>query len=353
MDQIVSTATANKAPNRTKDYYPFFDYIRAAAAIGVFFVHAGGDKYLPNDSGNFFVQVFFALSGYLIGRILLRTSARDLPHFYFNRSLRIWIPYAIAIFVLFAVTALKQGLNDPKFFEFFFYMLTFVYNWFGPPQLAAYVHRMPLDGTANHFWSICVEEQFYLLAPFIIVFAKRAISIAILVSVIALNFLLPHYYSSIALGVLLAMSNKERLFACLSLGGAIILFPFFGYEQWAPFLAAAIIGFLSMRGEQTAIGRVIGGASYSFYLNHWIGLFAIGFALKQGVGNIASYSLGFAVSSGISLLHYRWIDSQIALRRSDLFTVSRGKAACIAGFSLVSIGLVVGLYLTVSLFPRT
>jgi peptidoglycan/LPS O-acetylase OafA/YrhL len=349
MDQIVPNGQVNTsvmAAVYIKDYYPLFDYVRAFAAIGVFFAHADGGKYLPESSGNFFVQIFFALSGYLIGGILLRTSARGLPNFYFNRSLRIWIPYAIAILVLAIVTALKQGFKEPKFFEFFFYMITFVYNWFGPPQLASHAHQMPLDGTANHFWSICVEEQSYLLAPFVIVLAKRAVAVALLLFVIVLNFSVPHYFSSIALGVLLAMSARERLFASLALCVAIFLIMIFNYEQWAPFLSVAIIGFLSAPGEQTRIGRVIGGASFSFYLNHWIGLFAIGFAQRHGASNFASYLFGFAIAIGISLAHYGVVDSRIAFNRAGLYSINRGKAVCIAGFSLVSIGSVVGLYLT-------
>jgi peptidoglycan/LPS O-acetylase OafA/YrhL len=72
--------------------------------------------------------VFFALSGFLIGGILLNSDAKDVPRFYFNRSTRIWIPYAIAIALLLTVTLLKQGWPDTKMWEFFTYKATFVYN---------------------------------------------------------------------------------------------------------------------------------------------------------------------------------------------------------------------------------
>jgi|SRR5579871_5180082 len=105
-------------------YYPYFDYVRAVAAIGVFAAHADGLTYLPEHLGNACVQIFFALSGFLIGGILLRLKPEDLPKFYFNRATRIWIPYAIAIGLIAFVTAIKQGFQDPKFVEFFFYYIT-------------------------------------------------------------------------------------------------------------------------------------------------------------------------------------------------------------------------------------
>ena len=89
-------------PTRAKDevYYPLFDYVRAAAAIGVFISHSDRYGLFPTDIGHASVQIFFALSGFLIGGILLRSKREDIPRFYFNRSTRIWIPYALAILLL-------------------------------------------------------------------------------------------------------------------------------------------------------------------------------------------------------------------------------------------------------------
>jgi peptidoglycan/LPS O-acetylase OafA/YrhL len=343
METTIAAHTPEKAVVSTSTYYQFFDYVRAIAAVGVFVAHADSWHLLPDNFGNFCVQVFFALSGYLIGGLLQRSDREDLPRFYFNRALRIWIPYAIAIFLLFLVTAIKQGLHDPKFFEFFFYMVTFVYNWFGPPQLAEFIHRMPLDGTANHFWSICVEEQFYLLAPFLIVFLNRSIAVGALVALVVLNFFVPHDFCSIALGALMALCGREYWFSFASLVLAAMTFSFFPYQVWAPFLSVAIIGFLSVRRDQDPIGRVVGGASYSFYLNHWIGLFGINFFTGHGIDHKLAWLLGLAIASTISVSHYLVIDSRIVAYRSNLFTRGRGKMACIVAFCLVGTGLLGGL----------
>jgi len=201
----------NKSASHHSNYLPALDYLRAAAALGVFLNHAHFFSFIPSDFGTACVQIFFALSGFLIGSILLRTEPRELPRFYFNRTTRIWIPYLIAIALIFVVTTVKQGLSDPKFSEFFFYDVTFVYNWFGPPQLAEFVHRMPLDGTGNHFWSICVEEQFYLLAPFVLLFLPRIVASLGLLGLLALNFVFPHYFASISLGLLLALHSDRKI----------------------------------------------------------------------------------------------------------------------------------------------
>lgn len=90
-------------------YYPWFDWLRALLAIAVMFTHEGLSPW--NQSGNFAVQVFFALSGWLIGGILLKISLKDLPRFYFNRALRIWAPYYIALLLLITASLLKEPIT--------------------------------------------------------------------------------------------------------------------------------------------------------------------------------------------------------------------------------------------------
>src|SRR6266508_6836356 len=75
--------------------YPLFDWLRFVLASAVVLGHTKIITWSP--AGNLSVQVFFALSGWLIGGILLETKRDELPRFFFNRTTRIWLPYFFAI----------------------------------------------------------------------------------------------------------------------------------------------------------------------------------------------------------------------------------------------------------------
>jgi peptidoglycan/LPS O-acetylase OafA/YrhL len=338
-------------------YYPLYDYLRIVLAVGVFTAHADRAERFPPLLGNACVQVFFALSGFLIGSILVASTRDSLRRFYFNRCTRIWIPYAIAVLVLFLATAVHQGLSDSKLWEFFFYKVTFVYNVFGPRQLAEFRARMPLQGTGNHFWSICVEEQFYLVAPFVMLFLPRW-RVAILAAVVALNFAFPHNFGSIALGVLFAISKDKFgnwnlrpagtlvLGLCLVAMYVVIRKGWVRYEVGVPFAAVSIVALLGRPGRQTAIGTLLGGMSYPFYLNHWIGLvlrksLERRLHLPMAVGTLAALSIALVLGA----VHYHFIDRVILRKRSRWYTERRGLLSCVAGVSLATLGLAIGFFL--------
>ena len=115
-------------------YYPFFDWLRGLLAITVMFTHEGLIGWAL--SGNFAVQIFFALSGWLIGSILIKLEPSKLTQFYFNRAVRIWIPYYFALILLILASLIREPVTD-KWIEFIFYKFSFVYNIFGAPQLAS------------------------------------------------------------------------------------------------------------------------------------------------------------------------------------------------------------------------
>ena len=111
------------------------------------------------------VDLFFVLSGYLIGDKLLG----DIDHFgrirfsafYLNRAFRIFPAYLVAVTIYFSFTQVQEGRALQPLWRF----LTFTQN-------------LPIDLFANtfsHAWSLCVEEHFYLLLPAILylLFARR------------------------------------------------------------------------------------------------------------------------------------------------------------------------------------
>src|ERR1700677_1497524 len=183
MNQVlgeVSRAAAH-APHRF--YQPELDGLRFYAFLGVFICHTlpfDGAVYrrfhLPipwlwgaiAKSGAAGVDLFFALSAFLITSILLRereeTGAISLRRFYLRRILRIWPLYflLIALGVVLAHTMVKQSL--PWYYVAGY--LLFVGNWvhavFGGPNSICF----PL-------WTVSIEEQFYLVWPLAAKMLKR------------------------------------------------------------------------------------------------------------------------------------------------------------------------------------
>jgi peptidoglycan/LPS O-acetylase OafA/YrhL len=339
-------------------YYPSFDYLRFVLAATVALGHSGISIW--DQSGNYAVQVFFAMSGWLIGGILLRSKPRDFPRFYFNRAARIWIPYYVSIIPLILVSLLKDRITA-KWLEIFFYDFTFVYNVFGPPQLATSSLAMPLEGTGNHFWSICAEEQFYLLAPFLIALPRgigRTIWFWGIVAIAVLSSPLWQYFGSVSLGVFAAIVR-------LKLGGwhinaasravlATLWAVFFAATYWviipyrigAPVSAICIVLFFAQPGVRSRLASFLGGVSYPMYLNHWIGAFAAHaifrqFSMRDSVAaELSSVLIAFAVAA----ILYWVVDQNVREKRDEYFTEFRGKAVAVCGFALVALGLTVGCY---------
>src|SRR5262249_32427722 len=125
-------------------------------------------------AGRLAVSVFFALSGWLIGGILLGMKRSELPRFFYNRATRIWVPYAASIAFLYAF-ALVYDPASPRgvWPQFFPHDVTFTRNWFPYITDVAWGNaHAPLHGSGSVVWSLAFEEQFYLLAPPLILFLR-------------------------------------------------------------------------------------------------------------------------------------------------------------------------------------
>lgn len=106
------------------------------------------------------VDLFFVLSGYLIGGQLLSRVAKGRPisygEFYFKRFLRIIPAYLAVLILYFTIPAFTERSTLPPLWKF----LTFTQN-FGLDIF----HQ----GAFSHAWSLCIEEQFYLVLPLFII----------------------------------------------------------------------------------------------------------------------------------------------------------------------------------------
>jgi peptidoglycan/LPS O-acetylase OafA/YrhL len=133
------------------------------------------------------VQLFFFLSGFLIATLLLREEERfgriDLRAFWVRRILRIWPLYYLTLgLTFFVLPGLGGSYGSQAYREFLARhlaaFLTFLGNWsmglHGP---------VPYD-SVSILWSVCVEEQFYVVCPLLLAFVPRRWRIAALVPLV-------------------------------------------------------------------------------------------------------------------------------------------------------------------------
>ncbi|MCB0699800.1 MAG: acyltransferase, partial [Chitinophagaceae bacterium] len=131
--------------------------------------------------GGIGVNLFFVLSGFLIGEILMREKektnsiAKSVKNFFMRRALRIFPVYylTIAIYGVFFTTG---GI--------LIWNLTYTNNILE----CINVSRIPIE--YSHLWSLCVEEQFYIFFPFLIFFTPRSKLKAVLIFAIVMSVLL-------------------------------------------------------------------------------------------------------------------------------------------------------------------
>jgi len=147
---------------------PQLDGLRALAVMAVLLHHFSTTLQSSGlELGLSGVRLFYVLSGFLITGILLRcrdrirdglsTAGHQLRQFYLRRSLRIF-PAFYATLLLAA--ALNMGSTRPTFWWHFFYASNFLM-----------AHRGAWIDIVSHFWSLAVEEQFYLIWPWVVLFA--------------------------------------------------------------------------------------------------------------------------------------------------------------------------------------
>src|SRR5260370_2745878 len=160
---------------RNRERQPGLDLLRALAIVVVVIYHAAlfGFK-LPGRVDRFGwigVDLFFVLSGYLIGVQLLAPLARvqriNLGRFFTRRALLLMPAYFVVLAVYFLLPPLRES---PEMSQPVWKFLLSVQN------IALH------GGTAfSHAWSLAVEDQFYLCLPFILLFVNRSHRAAMLI----------------------------------------------------------------------------------------------------------------------------------------------------------------------------
>jgi peptidoglycan/LPS O-acetylase OafA/YrhL len=164
------------APIDFKTRFPALDGVRALAVTMVFLNHYGGGAHggpilkalnLIRQRGGHGVDLFFVLSGFLITGILFdtRNDTRFFKRFFARRSLRIFPVFYLVAAALLALTPVLQYQWRAGHLLFLIYMGNFLGNYdFGYYAIFSANHPT-FQANIGHFWSLCVEEQFYLLWP--------------------------------------------------------------------------------------------------------------------------------------------------------------------------------------------
>src|SRR5918995_787312 len=296
-----------------------------AVAVGVVLLYHAGVPFAPG--GYVGVDVFFVISGYLITGLLLRelekTGTVSLARFYSRRAKRL-LP--LTVVVLAFVVVLSWLLFDPvRMDEVSLGVVAsglYVMNWLLAARATDYFAAGLQASPIQHFWTLAVEEQFYLLWPtllLVVVWWSRRISLglrpvlAATLAIVVISSLAYSVYSTelqagaayfstltrgweLALGGMLALVPASRLgrqprwvaFALTWAGLGAIAFATFrfndgtlfpGYAALVPTLGTVAIIAAGFGSTATFAGptrllrlgpvRHVGRISYSWYLWHW------------------------------------------------------------------------------------
>jgi peptidoglycan/LPS O-acetylase OafA/YrhL len=344
------------------------DGLRAIAMMAICWDHwrpAGWSRIFPFEV---FLFLFLVLTGYLITGSLLRERERHgddtkpwrleaLKNYHLRRGLRIMAPYYIALFLGLLVGA-------PDLYEAFGWYFFHLSN----------LHMASMDywpqGT-NHFWSLALQQQFYLIWPFVIWFTPRKWLVVVMVLVTTVSPLarmcqdfFSQWWASpqlltwmsldyFGVGGLLAVavnggiSLRSRRLMCLSgLSWVAYALIFTAHQQGLPtwglrglqqsFLALGLcgviaIGISGVSGhfkwvlENRAIQRV-GQLSFGVYLFHNLAPLLTGKLFwflwdkpfTNPWGDFIRISLFAAVTWGLAEACWRWVETPLQTVRSSI-----------------------------------
>ncbi|MES1974236.1 MAG: acyltransferase family protein [Pseudomonadota bacterium] len=360
-------------PPGSSVYRPEIDGLRAIAVLAVVLFHARIRGFSGGYAG---VDMFFALSGYLIARLILRESAMrrfSLIAFYERRARRI-LPALLAMLTVSGCAAWMLLPGDfADFGESLAAISLFASNllfWHRDGYFSLASDATPL----LHTWSLAVEEQFYIVFPALIMLARRGgrrVLVAALMAIGSASFaysvwaISTHpdaaFYSPLSrawefiAGALLATGiapapvrrfSGDALAACgLAATGYSVWHltpatPFPGLQALPPVLGTVLL----LWGTQAPASRVatllrapplvaIGLISYSLYLWHWPLMVFGGYYLSNPFGHIRPVMALPAFP--VAWLSWRYVERpfrepRMLLSRRALIAVAASASATLA-----------------------
>ena len=162
-----SSSAKELAPARPKSrYIPALDGLRTLAVVAVVLYHL---NLTWAQGGLLGVTVFFVLSGYLITRLLInevsKTGRIDLKSFWIRRIRRLFPAVVTVVVVTCALCTIFNHVMLTKMRPDILPSLLFFNNWWQIAQDVSYFNALGDPSPLTHFWSLAIEEQFYLVWP--------------------------------------------------------------------------------------------------------------------------------------------------------------------------------------------
>jgi len=363
------------------------DGLRAFAIIPVLLFHSGFQFFSGGYVG---VDVFFTISGFLITSILLKDIDNKQFSYisFFKRRIRRLMPMAILIylfvllsFIFFYPVNYFKDVSAAAFSSLFFF--SNMYFWKeGGGYFGGNVEINPL----LHTWSLSVEEQFYLIFPFLLILIFRLtqnarqkivlVSVGILVSLalaiiyapsresFAAFYLLPPRMYELGIGSLVAMfvyywpqHDLRKTKYLQEIGLFLVVLPVFlfdehtqfpSYNALIPCLGTALVMFSTGGQSWSSIllnsrfAVYIGLISYSLYLWHWP-LMVIKNWIAGNASTVIIDIFVIVISVVFSAITYKYIENPF--RNKNIFPDK--KLVTYAGGSFLFIGILsVLLYVT-------
>ena len=365
-----NTAAKSPGPEKRTRFRPDIEGLRAIAVLLVVLSHS----HLGLPGGYVGVDVFFVISGFLITGQLVRDASIhgriSLPRFYARRARRI-LPAAVVVSLatLAGVRAWSSPLRVTQYAHDAAFAALSVVNWRLAQQGTDYFHSTDPPSPFQHYWSLSVEEQFYMVWPLLVVLTavllgrkiglKRALSGCLVVIIgvsLTLSVLVTSgspsfaYFGShtraweLALGALIAVSGpmikRGRATVMTWCGLAAVLAAGFLFGQGTtypgiavalPVLGAGIViaggSSSGTRGASRFLSlppmRFVGQVSYSWYLWHW----PILVLLPDALGREATARervLAVLVSLGLAVVTYYLVEQPFRTKSVFLKSDLRG-----------------------------
>ncbi|MGM7671429.1 acyltransferase family protein [Microbacterium sp. A93] len=364
--------------------------LRAVAVIAVVVYHLWP---LKLSGGYIGVDVFFVISGFLITAHLLgevdRTGTVSLSRFWARRVRRL-LPAAFLVLIVsfvLALTVIPRSQLMQNLTEIAASAL-YVQNWVLAFNAVDYLGADNAASLAQHYWSLSVEEQFYIAWPMLVLAAvwiasklKRAPRLAIratlgavFIASLALSFWLtatnpaqayfvtPTRAWEFAAGGLLAFApllaanfNRKIAAAASWVALGLILVPAFIYDASTPFpgwtalipvagtVTLIYIGDIATTWSpqyllRAGVVQLLGDTSYAIYLWHWPLIFTYPMVFGGRISLLPGVLI-FAVSVGLAWLTKKFVEDPT--RRSDGLLGNRRRA-----FSFMASGLAVVVGMT-------